>query len=121
MTLSEIVFVLWKFHLEDAEKALTLGPLLAKINTMKVIGIKGSVSLIDYKLLETATNNFEESNILGEGGFGRVYRARLDDNSHVAVKKVDGTGHDAEREFEVCIICYETQIYLQYLIMFLTI
>ncbi|RVW53809.1 putative receptor-like protein kinase [Vitis vinifera] len=84
----------------DAEKALTLGPLLAKFNTMKVIGRKGSVSLIDYKVLETATNNFQESNILGEGGFGCVYKARLDDNSHVAVKKIDGRGQDAEREFE---------------------
>ena len=94
-----------KFQLEDAEKALTLGPLLAKFNTMKVIGRKGYVSFIDYKVLETATNNFQESNILGEGGFGCVYKARLDDNSHVAVKKIDGRGQDAEREFEVYIIC----------------
>ena len=28
----------------------------------------------------------------------------LDDNSHLAVKKVDGRGQDAEREFEVYII-----------------
>lgn len=90
-----------EFQLEDTEKALTLGPLLAKLNTMKVIGRKDSASFIDYKLLETATNNFQESNILGEGGFGRVYKARLDDHSHVAVKKVDGTGQDAEKEFEV--------------------
>lgn len=90
-----------EFQHEDAEKSITSGPLLAKFNTMKVIGTKSSVSFIDYKLLETATNNFQEGNILGEGGFGCVYKARLDDNSHVAVKKVDGRGQDAEREFEV--------------------
>ncbi|GMG98961.1 hypothetical protein Nepgr_000801 [Nepenthes gracilis] len=60
----------------------------------------GSVSTIDYKLLESATGNFEKSNILGKGGFGCVYKARLDDNHYVAVKKVDGGGQDAEREFE---------------------
>lgn len=63
---------------------------------------KGSASVMDYKVLETATNNFRESDILGEGGFGCVYKARLEENLYVAVKRLEGGSQDAVREFEVC-------------------
>lgn len=50
---------------------------------------------MDYNVLESITNNFGESEILGVGGFGCVYKARLDDNLHVAVKRLDGISQDA--------------------------
>lgn len=65
-----------------------------------MVSKKGSAS-VDYKTLEKATNNFGDDNILGEGGFGCVYKARLDDNLIVAVKKLDCASQDAVREFEV--------------------
>ncbi|XP_027094022.1 wall-associated receptor kinase 3-like [Coffea arabica] len=37
--------------------------------------------------LEKATNNFHEGNIIGQGGFGIVYKGRLIDNKEVAIKK----------------------------------
>lgn len=61
---------------------------------------KGSVVVMDYNLLESSTNNFGESEILGVGGFGCVYKARLDDNLHVAVKRLDGGSQDAIKEFQ---------------------
>uniref|UniRef100_A0A5B7BL19 Protein kinase domain-containing protein n=1 Tax=Davidia involucrata TaxID=16924 RepID=A0A5B7BL19_DAVIN len=84
----------------DAVKVLSLAPFMGKYNSSKTTCNKGSVSIMDYKLLETATSNFQESNILGEGGFGCVYMARMDDNFHAAVKKLDGGSQDAIREFE---------------------
>lgn len=90
------------FEFVDGENGLVLSPFLGKFTSVRMVSKKGSViSFIEYKLLEKATDNFHESNILGEGGFGRVYKAQLDGNLLVAVKKLDCATQDATREFEV--------------------
>lgn len=89
---------------EDVEKELASSPFFGKFDSIKMVGKKGSVTVIEYKLLEKGTSNFRESNILGEGGFGCVYRARLDENLLVAVKKLDCASQDAEKEFEVLFV-----------------
>ncbi|KAF8393080.1 hypothetical protein HHK36_021321 [Tetracentron sinense] len=84
----------------DPKSKQSSGLTLGKFNSLRMTGKKGSVSVIEYHLLESATNNFKESNILGEGGFGCVYKARFDDNFLAAVKRLDSGRQDAEREFE---------------------
>lgn len=49
--------------------------------------------------IEKATNNFNESGILGEGGFGVVYSGLLDDGTRVAVKVLKRIGKHGDREF----------------------
>lgn len=44
---------------------------------------------MDYWELRRATNNFGKSRLIGEGGFGRVYRAKMDDGSVLAVKRLN--------------------------------
>lgn len=46
-----------------------------------------------------ATNNFEETRVLGEGGFGRVYEGLFDDGTKVAVKVLKRDDQQGSREF----------------------
>ncbi|KAJ6308702.1 hypothetical protein OIU76_018307 [Salix suchowensis] len=46
-----------------------------------------------------ATDNFNQANIVGCGGFGLVYKATLGDGSKLAVKKLSGDLGMMEREF----------------------
>ncbi|OWM70863.1 probable serine/threonine-protein kinase At1g01540 [Punica granatum] len=51
--------------------------------------------------LEVATNGFVEESVIGEGGYGIVYRGVLDDNTVVAVKNLLNNRGQAEKEFKV--------------------
>ncbi|KAK8604468.1 hypothetical protein V6N13_099410 [Hibiscus sabdariffa] len=65
-----------------------------------------SKSLFTYEELSKATNGFSDQNLLGEGGFGAVYKGHLPDGREVAVKQLKIGGGQGEREFkaEVAII-----------------
>ncbi|KAH6758939.1 Protein kinase superfamily protein [Perilla frutescens var. frutescens] len=51
--------------------------------------------------LEKSTNGFADENVIGEGGYGIVYKGVLEDNSKVAVKNLLNNRGQAEREFKV--------------------
>ncbi|KAK4744989.1 hypothetical protein SAY87_011301 [Trapa incisa] len=53
------------------------------------------------KELEIATHYFAEDNVIGEGGYGVVYRGVLVDGSVVAVKNLLNKKGQAEKEFKV--------------------
>ncbi|XP_038899488.1 probable serine/threonine-protein kinase PBL23 [Benincasa hispida] len=55
-----------------------------------------------FRELCVATNNFNNENLLGEGGFGRVYKALIEStNQGTAVKRLDPNGFQGDREFLV--------------------
>ncbi|CAN8325664.1 unnamed protein product [Cochlearia groenlandica] len=55
---------------------------------------------LDYKSIQTATDNFAESNKIGEGGFGQVFKGTLLDGTEVAVKKLSKSSGQGEVEFK---------------------
>ncbi|XP_054789998.1 probable serine/threonine-protein kinase At1g01540 [Prosopis cineraria] len=51
--------------------------------------------------LEVSTNGFADENVIGEGGYGIVYRGVLEDDTKVAVKNLLNNRGQAEKEFKV--------------------
>ncbi|RDX92699.1 G-type lectin S-receptor-like serine/threonine-protein kinase, partial [Mucuna pruriens] len=62
--------------------------------------------LLNLERLATATNNFHLSNKLGQGGFGPVYKGKLQDGQEIAVKRLSRASGQGLEEFmnEVMVI-----------------
>lgn len=67
----------------------------------------GHLKRYAFKELRAATNNFNSKNILGEGGYGIVYKGYLRDGSVVAVKRLkdyNAVGGEVQFQTEVEVI-----------------
>ncbi|KAM3687343.1 hypothetical protein ACB098_10G070300 [Castanea mollissima] len=74
------------------------------LNTAPTVGSlphPTSTRFIAYEELKEATNNFESASILGEGGFGRVFKGVLSDGTAVAIKRLTSGGQQGDKEFLV--------------------
>lgn len=79
----------------------------AKPRTADAVTLGGSLPhptstrFLAYEELKEATNNFEPASILGEGGFGRVFKGVLSDGTAVAIKRLTCGGQQGDKEFLV--------------------
>ncbi|CAN1285560.1 Probable LRR receptor-like serine/threonine-protein kinase At5g10290, partial [Linum perenne] len=64
----------------------------------------GQLKRFSWRELQLATDNFNEKHILGQGGFGKVYKGVLPDGTKIAVKRLtdfESPGGDAAFQREV--------------------
>ena len=79
----------------------------------------GNVNIFTYNELRAATKNFRPDQILGEGGFGVVYKGVIDENvragfpsRQVAVKELNPEGFQGDKEWLVSLIAFFLFLYL---------
>ncbi|GJW87000.1 probable leucine-rich repeat receptor-like serine/threonine-protein kinase [Tanacetum coccineum] len=65
-------------------------------NELELNGLTGSFTL---RQIKTATNNFDDANKIGEGGFGSVYKGVLQDGTLIAVKQLSSKSKQGNKEF----------------------
>lgn len=88
-------FVLRKRYPKKFEQLRLLGRLPAHAPAPEAkpdagaLGFEVGNLVISAAELRKATNNFNEENFLGRGGFGSVYRGQLEDGTVVAVKRME--------------------------------
>ncbi|XAR73576.1 Non-specific serine/threonine protein kinase [Bertholletia excelsa] len=57
--------------------------------TNEIQMVEAGNMVISIQVLKTVTDNFSEENILGQGGFGTVYKGELHDGTKIAVKRME--------------------------------
>ncbi|XP_022735326.1 probable leucine-rich repeat receptor-like serine/threonine-protein kinase At3g14840 isoform X1 [Durio zibethinus] len=62
-------------------------------------GIELQTSSFTLRQIKAATNNFDATNKIGEGGFGPVYKGILADGIEIAVKQLSAKSRQGNREF----------------------
>ncbi|KAG6542360.1 hypothetical protein Mapa_016188 [Marchantia paleacea] len=79
------------------------GPLMPALSLKP---LPSAAHVFTLREMRKATGNFSQDNLIGEGGFGQVFRGVLSDGKVVAVKQMDPgasarQGTQGEREFRV--------------------
>ncbi|XP_072068442.1 probable LRR receptor-like serine/threonine-protein kinase At5g45780 isoform X2 [Arachis hypogaea] len=60
----------------------------------------GHLKRFTFRELQIATGNFSQKNILGQGGFGIVYKGCLTNKMLVAVKRLKDHNYTGEMQFQ---------------------
>nr|BBF89175.1 putative CRK5 (CYSTEINE-RICH RLK5); kinase [Oryza barthii] len=64
-----------------------------------VVNDIGKGAVLTFSQILAATNNFSGRSLIGQGGFGPVYKGKLPNGLEIAVKRHDTSSHQGEEEF----------------------
>ncbi|CAA6668920.1 unnamed protein product [Spirodela intermedia] len=92
----------WRFSgaaIDAGEQSLSHPPQAGPLAGLPELSFLGWGHWFTLRDLENATRRFSRDNVLGEGGYGVVYRGELINGTPVAVKKLLNNLGQAEKEF----------------------
>ncbi|XP_022139943.1 putative receptor-like protein kinase At4g00960 [Momordica charantia] len=94
---SILILVLgWCFLLRREKKKYTAVNEDSAVNEISTV----ETLQFDFNTIDAATNKFSEENRLGEGGFGVVYKGRLENGQEIAVKRLSRGSLQGSEEFK---------------------
>ncbi|KAH9747521.1 non-specific serine/threonine protein kinase [Citrus sinensis] len=99
-----IVFYMRRKKDNDDEEVMVSHPMLLSLNFVLfepavLVGIDSKPNTFSYAELRSATQDFDPSNKLGEGGYGPVYKGTLSDGRVIAVKQLSIASHQGKNQF----------------------
>ncbi|KAL8249153.1 hypothetical protein R6Q59_006021 [Mikania micrantha] len=89
-----VVFYIWrrrnkrKRYYGSSYRSRNISSYTSSMSDPEKNGAYHGVQIFKYRELEKATNYFDSKNELGDGGFGTVYKGKLNDGRVVAVKRL---------------------------------
>lgn len=95
-----LVFLLWRRRTQKQGKGFQRKATTSDIfqTDEKDVNVE-ELPLLELKQLAKATNDFQDTNKLGRGGFGPVYKGRLEDGQEIAVKRLSTASGQGQEEF----------------------
>ncbi|XP_061375235.1 phytosulfokine receptor 2-like [Gastrolobium bilobum] len=106
LSLAIVLLIMSKRHedkpVDNFDEELTLPNRLpeAHVSSKLVLFQNSDCDDLTVADLLKSTNNFDQANIIGCGGFGLVYKANLPNGATAAIKRLSGYCSQVEREFQ---------------------
>ncbi|KAL7211561.1 hypothetical protein ACSBR2_014426 [Camellia fascicularis] len=92
LSLCLVFMILFIFWLRSHSESITS-------REQELKGLDLQTGLFTFRQIKAATNNFDDNNKIGEGGFGSVYKGILLDGTVIAVKQLSSKSKQGNREF----------------------